>query len=173
MLRIEEGLVQNQTLQLFKDDFEQLSKDDAPHGKKSEGQLKEFQSFSYMKGKKISSIDWQPKARGIIAFACIDPRNFVDRLSNLGKTLMSYVVIWNFNDPIYPQMILEAPADVTCVKFHPSVSNIIVGGLLNGQVIMWDLDSYKPPALLDEEKQAQESTIPYLPYLYAIIMIIF
>ncbi len=62
------------------------------------------------------------------------------RLRNIGKALISYVVIWNFNDPIYPQVVLESPFDVKCVKFNPSEPNIIAGGLVNGQVILWDLN---------------------------------
>lgn len=112
-------------------------------GGKNNNHLKEMQSFShaeYSKDKKISALDWQPKARGIIAFACIDAGSFTERLVKVGKSLISHVVIWNFNDPIYPQIILEAPFDVMCLRFNPTQPSIIAGGLINGQVILWNLE---------------------------------
>ncbi|KAL0489445.1 dynein intermediate chain [Acrasis kona] len=147
LLRVEkdmvDSLVQNITVKIFKDDFAELQNDDAFVGRKSESQLKEHQSFThveYSKKRRISSIHWQPKAKGIVAFSSVDPASYEMRLRNLGKARTSYVVIWNFNDPIYPQVVLEAPFDVNCVRFSPTEPNIIAGGCVNGQVILWNID---------------------------------
>lgn len=37
--------------------------------------------------------------------------------------------------------ILETPVEVTTIEFHPNNNDIIIGGCVNGQVIVWDLRS--------------------------------
>ena len=48
---------------------------------------------------------------------------------------------------IYPcstlsQLLLEAPDDILCFKFSPTDPNIIAGGCINGQVVMWDISQH-------------------------------
>lgn len=51
-----------------------------------------------------------------------------------------HIIVWNFaQEWIHPMYILQSPLECTTFKFHPS-SRRIVGGLLNGQVILWDLE---------------------------------
>mmetsp|Transcript_9420 Transcript_9420/g.13939 ORF Transcript_9420/g.13939 Transcript_9420/m.13939 type:complete len:727 (-) Transcript_9420:520-2700(-) len=134
-------LRQNVGLPLFEDDFANLADEDSFVGSKTTSQLKEHQSFTHMdsKNKKVSCVDWQPNAKGVILFAMVDPSSFEERMEHYGKAENSYVVIWNFADPIYPQMVLRAPCDVLCCRFSPNDNQVVIGGLANGQVIMWDL----------------------------------
>jgi hypothetical protein len=72
-------LIQNETIKIFKDDFNDLRNDEAFVSRKSESQLKEHQSFThveYSKNRRISSIHWQPKAKGIVAFSSVDPERY-------------------------------------------------------------------------------------------------
>jgi WD40 repeat protein len=48
--------------------------------------------------------------------------------------------VWNFNEQANPQFILEAPAEVLTLKFCPTKPHIVVGGLINGQVVVWDIN---------------------------------
>jgi WD40 repeat protein len=37
--------------------------------------------------------------------------------------------------------LLETPIEVTTIEFHPENSNILIGGCLNGQIVVWDITS--------------------------------
>ncbi len=40
------------------------------------------------------------------------------------------------------QLILEAPDDLYCFKFCPTDPNIVCGGCINGQVVLWDITQH-------------------------------
>ena len=40
------------------------------------------------------------------------------------------------------QLLLEAPDDIMSFRFSPTDPNIIVGGCLNGQVVLWDISQH-------------------------------
>ena len=41
--------------------------------------------------------------------------------------------------PPAPQLLLRAPDDVTVFQWHPSDPAVVVAGLANGQLLLWDL----------------------------------
>jgi hypothetical protein len=49
-----------------------------------------------------------------------------------GKVRTSHILIWNFKDPIHPQMVLEAPYDIESFRFNPQNSNKLVAGCTSG-----------------------------------------
>ena len=51
------------------------------------------------------------------------------------------IVLWDQEDQhsIEPVLILLSPLEIMCFQFNPKDPNIIVGGAINGQIIMWDL----------------------------------
>ena len=49
-----------------------------------------------------------------------------------GKVRTSHILIWNFKDPIHPQMVLEAPYDVESFRFNPQNANKLVAGCTSG-----------------------------------------
>ena len=40
------------------------------------------------------------------------------------------------------QLLLEAPEDIMCFKFCPTDPNIIAGGCISGQVVLWDISQH-------------------------------
>ena len=40
------------------------------------------------------------------------------------------------------QLLLEAPDDILCFKFMPTDPNIIAGGCINGQVVLWNISEH-------------------------------
>jgi dynein intermediate chain 3, axonemal len=38
---------------------------------------------------------------------------------------------------------LEAPDDINSFQFNPSDANIIAGGCVNGQIVLWDISEYQ------------------------------
>lgn len=49
------------------------------------------------------------------------------------------VLVWSFNDFLYPKLRLEAPREVTFLSFCPYDADILIGGLQTGQLVIWDL----------------------------------
>ncbi|KXJ19255.1 WD repeat-containing protein 63 [Exaiptasia diaphana] len=145
--RFELALQQNEIMNVFYDDYQGLNDDETTFGAKSDSYLKEYQSFTdlqFSKEKTITHIEWHPTIRGIIAVSCGERLNFDDRVDQFSRILMtpSLVLIWSFSDPIHPLILLEAPDDIYSFKFNPSDPNIIAGGCISGQVIMWDISNY-------------------------------
>ncbi len=86
--------------------------------------------------------------QGVVAVACTDPQSFNQRVDALGGAPASHaVLIWNFRDPIHPELILESPYEVFCFQSNPLQPEVITGGCYNGQIIMWDTASQEVACL--------------------------
>uniref|UniRef100_A0A6P7GLB9 WD repeat-containing protein 63-like n=1 Tax=Diabrotica virgifera virgifera TaxID=50390 RepID=A0A6P7GLB9_DIAVI len=48
-------------------------------------------------------------------------------------------LIWSCLDVLKPKLILESPREVTKLSFCEFDENVLVGGLKNGQIIIWDI----------------------------------
>ncbi|XP_030062184.1 dynein axonemal intermediate chain 3 [Microcaecilia unicolor] len=147
-LRLELALQQNEIINAFFDDWKALAEDESLYGSKSDTQFKEYQSFTdlhYSKEKTISCIKWHPTIYGLVAVAVTECLTFEDRINMSAKLRLtpSLILIWSFTDPIHPQLILECPDDIFCFQFCPSDPNIIAGGCINGQVVLWDISEYE------------------------------
>jgi WD40 repeat protein len=161
-------MTQNTTVEIFKDDFSELTLDDTFIDRKLESQLREHAGLSnteYSKKKKITSIHWQPKAKGVIAFGSVDGRSVDKRIGSDGRSLTSYVIVWNFNDPIWPQVVLESPYDIQCIEFNPTDPKILIGGLSNGQVALWDLAEAEIPEQPEVDMLGNEKTPSHIKSL--------
>lgn len=51
------------------------------------------------------------------------------------------ILMWSFDDTLYPKLIFESPREVTCLSFCPYDPNVLIGGLTTGQIIIWDLNN--------------------------------
>ncbi|XP_042318126.1 dynein axonemal intermediate chain 3 isoform X2 [Sceloporus undulatus] len=147
-LRIEVALQQNEIMNAFFDDWKALAEDETGFVGKSDVFLKEYQSFTdlhYLKDRTISCICWHPTIYGIIAVAVTERLSYEDRVQQSGKLLLwkAPILFWSFADPIHPQLMLECPEDIYCFQFSPSDPNIIAGGCMNGQIVLWDISEYQ------------------------------
>uniref|UniRef100_A0A8C8GUP5 WD repeat domain 63 n=1 Tax=Oncorhynchus tshawytscha TaxID=74940 RepID=A0A8C8GUP5_ONCTS len=145
--RFEMAIQQNEIMDVFFDDWKALSEEDSGYGRKADPHLKEYQSFTdlhFSKEKTISNINWHPTINGVIAVAVTERLSFEDRINGSTKLLLnpSLILFWSFSDPINPQLLLECPDDVFSFEFCPSDPNIIVGGCMNGQVVLWDISTH-------------------------------
>ena len=52
----------------------------------------------------------------------------------------SYTNLYNY---ISVQILLEGPDDISCFKFNPTNPNIVAGGCINGQLVLWDITEYE------------------------------
>ncbi|KAJ3039952.1 WD repeat-containing protein 63 [Rhizophlyctis rosea] len=147
-LRFEKALQQNNMVDIFEDDYQNLGEEDMTLEQGAHTYLQEYQSFTdlkHSKDKSISCVDWHPTIKGVVGISCTQRLAF-DEWVERGfpmRSKQALILIWSFHDPIIPQLMLEAPEDVGCFQFSQADPNIIVGGLRNGQIILWDIGEYQ------------------------------
>ena len=83
--------------------------------------MQEFQSFTDLqvsKDRTVTSIQWHPSIKGVVAVSCAERMTFDERADAMHKITMmpSLILIWSFTDPIHPQLLLEAPDDIMSFK---------------------------------------------------------
>jgi len=144
--RIEEALQSNEIINVFQDDFDML-------GDKTEGASSEvnsasmtervYQESSYSPNKRVTCIKFHPTKLDLVAMSMIKDSDFDQRCEDSCKSFTTQVLIVNFRDSHITQLnyILETPVEVTCIEFHPNNKDIVIGGCVNGQIIVWDLRS--------------------------------
>jgi dynein intermediate chain 3, axonemal len=140
---VELNIRRNEALDLFLDDYSQLEEEEGVGGKRGDTSLKEFQYFThieYSKDRRVLNISWVPETRGMVAVSVGGQESFDERADGYGVVKLSYVLVWNFSDQILPQFVLEAPVDVSCFQFNESNRNLVAGGCVNGQVILWNVE---------------------------------
>ncbi|XP_053326034.1 dynein axonemal intermediate chain 3 [Spea bombifrons] len=165
-VRLEMALQQNEIMNAFWDDWRALCEDESAFGGKSDCHLKEFQSFTehhFCKNKSVSCVNWHPTVPGLVAVSVTERLSFEDRVNLSSKLVLkpSLILLWSFADPIHPQLMLQSPEDVSCFQFSPSDPNIIVGGCINGQVVVWDISAYEEK--LAAKTNAGSSSSPQNP----------
>ncbi|XP_010635009.1 WD repeat-containing protein 63 [Fukomys damarensis] len=144
---VEIALQQNEIMNLFTADWKSLAEEEGTFGDKTDTHLKEYQSFTDLHSqteKMITCVSWHPAIYGLIAVSVAVRLPFEDRVHFSGKLLLqpSLILFWSFSDPIHPQLMLESPDDIFCFKFCPSDPNIIAGGCMNGQIVLWDITAH-------------------------------
>jgi len=140
----EEALQQNETIDIFKDEFSNLGDEDFGFGSKAQSNIKEHRNFhdaTYTKGKRIEWVEWLPGSSSMLACSCCEALPFSERCDNSGKADISFLLLWSFLDSLAPQTVLTSPWDVSVFKFHPTDNTILVGGLVNGQLAIWQLSA--------------------------------
>ena len=104
-----------------------------------------FVEHDYCKNKRVSCIKFHPTKPHLVAMSMIENLSFDDRTEIAGKSFDSHILVINFSDAhiITLNYVLESPVEASCIEWHkePAKSNMLVGGLLSGQVIVWDLSA--------------------------------
>lgn len=145
---IEDALASNEIINVFQDDFEMLGgAEEAQTGKVNTTSMnsRTFVETVYCKGKRVSCIKFHPTRPFIVAMALVDNMDFETRSKISGKSFESHILILTFADPsiITLAQVLETPIEVTSIEWHPENKDVLFGGCLNGQVIVWDTSCHE------------------------------
>ncbi|NXB40792.1 WDR63 protein, partial [Eulacestoma nigropectus] len=145
-IRMEIALQQNEIMDVFFDDWKALAEDE--EGGKPDVYLKAYQSFTdvqYLKNRTISCVRWHPTIYGIIALSTREQPPCEEQVNLSNKSLLhqSVILLLSFFDPVCLQLVLKAPEDIYCFQFSPSDPNIIAGGCVDGQVVLWDISKHE------------------------------
>lgn len=120
-----------------------LADDTFEHQTSAADKVAECQSISdlvHSRGKALTALQWHPSREGLVAAACSSPLNLSERGKSAAQGDSSTILLWNFRDPVHPEVVLQAPSDVFAFQFHPTQPQYVVAGCLGGQVAMWNLD---------------------------------
>ncbi|NXR61545.1 WDR63 protein, partial [Rhadina sibilatrix] len=159
-IRMEIALQQNEIMNVFFDDWKALAEDQ--EGGEPDVYLKAYQTFTdvqYLKNRTISCVRWHPTIYGIIALSAREQPSYEEQVNLSNKSLLhqSVILLWSFFDPICLQLVLKAPEDIYCFQFSPSDPNIIAGGCVDGQIVLWDISKHEEK-LLSAKPVADEIT---------------
>lgn len=66
---------------------------------------------------------------------------FDERIEISGRSYNSQVFLWDYTQIqlFSPIAILNCPIEIVKLKFKPDNQNWLLGGAINGQIILWDL----------------------------------
>ncbi|KAE8294652.1 WD repeat-containing protein 63 [Larimichthys crocea] len=140
--RILHALQQVQIANVFVDSWRALGAgaEDGDWAGKVYEDLALYQAFTdqkYTNNRKISTVNWHPTIYGVIAVALMKEKEERER-----ESTPSFILFYSFSDPSNSQLLLECPDDICAFEFCPSDPNIIVGGCINGQVVLWDISAH-------------------------------
>ncbi|XP_053604138.1 dynein axonemal intermediate chain 3 [Plodia interpunctella] len=98
------------------------------------------------KDKYVSSAVFHPMWSGIVALSYADGsptvmKTLTTRPDPIQRAVygLNPVMIWSHIDSLIPKLYLEAPREVKVLSFCPFNENVLVGGCINGQIVVWDL----------------------------------
>lgn len=155
---VEEALQQNETVDIFKEEFANLGEEEMGFGSKAHSNIKELRNFhdvTYTRSKRIEWVEWVPGSTTVLAVSCCENCPFHERLDQAGKAGTSTILLWSFHDSLAPHGVLLSPWEVSTFKFCPSDRQFLVGGLSSGQMIIWKLSDSDLGYTVREKKESQ------------------
>ncbi|XP_058811062.1 dynein axonemal intermediate chain 3 [Topomyia yanbarensis] len=98
----------------------------------------------------VSAIDWHPKLSGLFVAAynfetvctIVDlEKRDADSVDPINRIVFEKcpVLVWGFDDTLTQKLELRTNREVTSISFCPYDGDLLLGGLTNGQLIIWDL----------------------------------
>lgn len=139
----------NSFINIYSDDYIKLVKDKLYVKTPLQIAIKEYMSFTDIdvcKNKMISSLSWHHFWSGVLIASYMDhPLNIY--VSNpihtdeINRIIFGVnpVLIWSFADALHPRLYLDTKREVACTSCCPFDENIVIGGLTNGQIVIWDI----------------------------------
>lgn len=142
----------NSYINLYRNDYQLLIKyDQSTKAVTSHVLIQEdvaLQEVDICLNKRISSVSWNYCLSGIVVIAYSNDSANINISENPVEDEVSLIVhhqkpvlLWSLCDTLNYKLHLDAPRIVTCVSCCPYNTNIIIGGMANGQVIMWDISN--------------------------------
>lgn len=114
---------------------------------KIETRLIEHLSLSdlvFSRNKRVKDVRWHPRLGHIVGMTCVDNMDYDHYIDNISQRILApnYLMVWSTKHFIYPQLLLRSPEDITIFQWHPTDAGTVLGGLANGQIVLWDLEQH-------------------------------
>lgn len=100
-----------------------------------------FQENDFCKKKVVSCIKFHPTKPHLVAMSMLEELAFEERADKTKTSYDAFVLIVNFSDVhiITLNYVLETPIEISAIDWHPTNPYLIYGGMISGQVTVWDL----------------------------------
>lgn len=160
-VRIEQALQQNESVDIFHDTFRLLGDEEGQEGVQTENELRELRNFAdanYSKSKALAAIDWMPKAQGMVAVSAVRNISFDQRIPILGQTHTSFVMLWDFRLLVKPLILMQSHHEIFTFRFNRTEPNLVVGGCITGQVVLWEVNESINNALRKNNRGSSSSS---------------
>ncbi len=82
----------------------------------------------------VSAIQWLPHRKGVVAVACTEAASHGERVGRMGRTQPAHILVWNFRDPIHPELVLQSPWEVFAFQCNPVQPDILTGEAWHSRV---------------------------------------
>uniref|UniRef100_A0A182QF20 WD repeat-containing protein 63 n=1 Tax=Anopheles farauti TaxID=69004 RepID=A0A182QF20_9DIPT len=152
-------------IEFYRNEYGYISQKSVPTYR--EPKIREVLSFmnrSLSIGRNVCSMDWHPVWSGILVasytFDTVSKQatSLTNTSEPFGDVLnrMTFekcaVLLWSFEQTLEPLLELNTIREVTTISFCPYDEELLVGGLANGQIVLWDLKGE-----LDRVEQAKRT----------------
>ncbi|XP_044262098.1 dynein axonemal intermediate chain 3 [Tribolium madens] len=124
--------------------------------------------------KMVSSLSWHPMWSGCMIASYVDIASpmYLQNKINTDEVLKAVhdsnpVLFWSFNDDLKPKLILETPRPIYAVSCCPYNANLIIGGCVNGQVVLWDITNKLN--MVEEEEILTIEQQKYREYMFSLM----
>jgi len=132
-VQVEDLIKQNNAIDIYEDYFSGAVADhssEQPFAKT----LTVFRDPNEIK-RAASYISWNPDVNNRKCAIAYSILNFQQQPE--GMSTSSY--IWDVANPNVPDFELNAPSQLCCINYNPKDTNVLGGGMYNGQVAFWDI----------------------------------
>ncbi|CAD8067036.1 unnamed protein product [Paramecium sonneborni] len=108
-------------------------------GKDNLTKLLSFSDKVYTENRVVTSIQWSPTLPNtfLAAYSQNEEGSITDQVG--------VVLLWSLQLKSRPEFYCFANSPITSACFHPFSPNVVLGGLYNGQVVVWDLRAKHTP----------------------------
>lgn len=133
----------NANIDLYNDDYEQLVLNQIKNYYYHQKPLKYFSNIKYSRNKYVSTLVWHPKISGLVAVAYTNETQNTIKTADLSYIELEFsknvVLIWCYSFCMEPKLILHSDQEIVSLCFCPHNVDILIGGCINGQIVIWDL----------------------------------
>jgi dynein intermediate chain 2 len=149
---VEQCMRQNNTMDIYEEYFSGEDVDHSSEPPSAKG-LTVFRDPNETK-RTVTSVNWHPEHGGKVAVS-YSILNFQDpRFSQARLPSQSY--IWDITNPNTPDVEINPPSPLCCLRYNPKVPDTLIGGSYNGLVSFYDL---RRPGGLPTEAFPQETSL--------------
>lgn len=150
--RMEESLQSNETIDIFLNDFDLdrstfITNSDVNEKGESKVEMRTFRDnlSAGQKSKKEKSVNFIKiisMDECYIAHSLIRNLTFEERTKSIGIPYQTQILFWNFKDHEInsPVFTLDVPMEISTFDFCPTNPNILICGLLSGQLIIYEIN---------------------------------
>lgn len=135
----------NAKLDIYYNDYSNLEASEDAINAATPIEILNFKNVSVCKGLKVCALSWNPLISGVLAIGYSKiPRNSIvnkepDIQENYNNHLnKNIVLIWSYTNYLKPQFYLYSSVEVLVLSWCPYKNNILIGGMENGQLAIWD-----------------------------------